>query len=46
MINSNCNTSYSEVVKQEPKEKNTQGIFDRQIEMCEFFAVMNSARWY
>ena len=44
MINSNCNTSYSEVVKQEPKEKNTQGIFDRQIEMCEFFAVMNSAR--
>ena len=32
-------SSYSEAVKQ---EKNTQEIFDRQIELCEFFAVMNS----
>ena len=38
-ISNSCNSTYSEVVKQ---EKNTQGIFDRQIELCEFFAVMNS----
>ena len=39
MLKSSCNSTYSEVVKQ---EKHTQGIFDRQIELWEFFAVMNS----
>ena len=43
MLKSSSNSSYSEVVKQEQKKKrNTQGIFDRQIELCEFFAVMNA----
>lgn len=39
MIKNSCN-SYSEVAKQEKKKKE-QGIFDRQIELCKFFAVMN-----
>ena len=34
-------SSYSEMVKKEVK-KNTQGIFDRQIEMCELFARINA----
>ena len=43
MLKSSSNSSYSEVVKQEQKKKrNTQGIFDRQIELCEFFAVVNA----
>ena len=32
-------SSYSEMVK---RQKNTQGIFERQLEMCEFFARMNA----
>ena len=39
MLKSSCKSTYSVVVKQ---EKNMQGIFDRKIELCEFFAVMNS----
>lgn len=34
--------SYSEAVKQNSKQKNQQGIFRRQIEMCEFFIVLCS----
>ena len=39
VILKSSSNSYSEVVKQ---KKNLQGIFDRQIELCKFFAVMNS----
>ena len=34
--------SYSEMVKKKVKNKNIPGIFDRQIEMREFFARMNA----
>ena len=33
-------SSYSEMVKQ---QKNTQGIFERQLEMCKFFTRMNAS---